>query len=130
MHFYLAYLFLETGDYRNAIKHGETLLKTFEGRLTKKTQFTAMQYLGEAYCLQGQYPKALEMLEEAQLIMEEGRSRADEDPKLTVEMLATKTLNGEKLSTKTIVQMNRAAVLLCQGDLSAAKNQLDDLLED
>lgn len=42
VHFYLCYLFLETGDYRNAIKHGQTMLSTFEGRLLKKTQFTVM----------------------------------------------------------------------------------------
>ena len=33
VHFYLAYLFLETGDYRNAVKHGETVLNAYEGRL-------------------------------------------------------------------------------------------------
>ena len=53
MHFYLTYLFLEIGDYRNAVKHGETVLKNYAGRLLKKTQFTVMQYLGEAYCMLG-----------------------------------------------------------------------------
>jgi hypothetical protein len=62
--------------------------------------------------------------------MDEGRSRSEEDTKLTVEMLTTKLVHGGKLSTKTIVQMNKAAIMLCQGDLIAAKNQLDDLLED
>ena len=54
-HFYLAYLFLETGDYRNAVKHSEIMLRNYEGRLLKKTQFTVMQYLAEAYCMLGQY---------------------------------------------------------------------------
>ena len=40
VHFYLSYLFLETGDYRSAVRHGETVLKNYEGRLTKKTEFT------------------------------------------------------------------------------------------
>jgi len=41
VHFYLSYLFLETGDYRNAVKHGELVLSNNE-RLTKKTRFTVM----------------------------------------------------------------------------------------
>lgn len=45
-------------------------------------------------------------------------------------MLNDKLIHGDKLTTKTIVQMNKAAVLLCQGDLVAAKNQLDELLDD
>lgn len=65
VHFYLCYLFLETGDYRNAIKHGRILLDTFEGRLLKKTRFTAMQYLAESLCMLGRYSEALEMLDEA-----------------------------------------------------------------
>ena len=62
--------------------------------------------------------------------MDEGRSRAEEDTKLTVETLTDKLILGEKLPTKTIVQMNKAAIMLCQGDLVNAKNQLDELLED
>ena len=45
VHFYLSYLFLETGDYRNAVRHAEVVLKKFGGsdsRLSKKTQFTVM----------------------------------------------------------------------------------------
>lgn len=42
VHFYLSYLFLEVGDYRNCISHGEQLLKQYENRLHKKTQFTVM----------------------------------------------------------------------------------------
>ena len=130
VHFYLAYLFLETGDYRNAVTHGQIVLEKYEGRLLKKTQFTVMQYLAEANCMLGQYTQALKTLDEAQQLMDEGRSRSEEDTKLTVEMLTTKLVHGGKLSTKTIVQMNKAAIMLCQGDLIAAKNQLDDLLED
>lgn len=78
----------------------------------------------------GEHSQALEILDEAQQLMEEGRSRSEEDLKLTVEMLTTKLIHGDKLSTKTIVQMNKAAIMLCQGDLVAAKNQLDELLED
>ena len=48
MHFYLAYLCLETSDYQGAIRHSEIVLRKFEGRITKKTQFTVMQYLAEA----------------------------------------------------------------------------------
>ena len=62
--------------------------------------------------------------------MEEGRSRAQQDTKLTVEMLTTKLIQGEQLTTRTIIQMNKAAIMLCQGDLVSAKNQLDELLED
>ena len=62
--------------------------------------------------------------------MDEGRSRAEEDTKLTVEMLSNKLRHGDKLSTKTIVQMNKAAIMLCQKDLIGAKAQLDDLLDD
>ena len=65
VHFYLTYLFLEIGDYRNAVKHGETVLKNYAGRLLKKTQFTVMQYLGEAYCMLGKHQEALEMLDES-----------------------------------------------------------------
>ena len=78
----------------------------------------------------GQGQKALETLEEAQCCMEQGRPRAEEETKLNVEMLTDKLIHGDKLSTKTIVQMNKAAVMLCQGDILAAKTQLDELLED
>jgi len=130
VHFYLAYLFLETGDFRNAVKHGELVLKQYEGRLLKKTQFTVMQYLAEAYCMLDEEDKALKMLDGAQAIMEAGRSRAEEDQKLTVEMLTTKLMHGDKLPTRTIVGMNRAAILLCTGDLIGAKTQLNQLLND
>lgn len=79
------------------------MLNTFEGRLLKKTQFTVMQYLAEAHCMLGEHSHALEVLDEAQKLMEEGRSRSEEDLKLTVEMLTTKLIHGDKLSTKTIV---------------------------
>mmetsp|Transcript_4281 Transcript_4281/g.5715 ORF Transcript_4281/g.5715 Transcript_4281/m.5715 type:complete len:152 (+) Transcript_4281:1268-1723(+) len=59
VHFYLCYLFLETGDFRNATKHGEIVLKNYDGRLLKKTQFTVMQYLAEAYCMLEEHEKAL-----------------------------------------------------------------------
>ena len=62
-HFYLCYLFLETGDFRNAVKHGELVLKNYEGRLQKKTQFTVMQYLSESYCMLEDYEKALQTLD-------------------------------------------------------------------
>ena len=42
VHFYLAYLCLETADYQGAIRHSEVVLQKFEGRITKKTQFTVM----------------------------------------------------------------------------------------
>jgi len=103
VHFYLTYLFLETGDFRNAVKHGQLVLKTYEGRLLKKTQFTVMQYLAEAHCMLNQHKEALNMLDEAQKLMEEGRSRSEEDTKLTVEMLTDKLIHGDKLATKTIV---------------------------
>jgi len=45
-------------------------------------------------------------------------------------MLTDKLIHSDKLTTKTIVQMNKAAVMLCQGDILAAKTQLDELLED
>ena len=113
VHFYLAYLFLETGDYRNAVKHSEIVLRNYEGRLLKKTQFTVMQYLGEAYCMLGQYQQAIDILNEAQQMMDEGRGRNEEDTKLTVEMLTSKLVHGDKLASKTIVQMNKAAIMLC-----------------
>ena len=62
-----------------------------------------MQYLAEANCMLGKYNHALATLDEAQQLMEEGRSRTEEDTKLTVEMLTTKLIHGGKLSTKTIV---------------------------
>ena len=62
-----------------------------------------MQYLAEANCMLGKYNHALASLDEAQQLMEEGRSRTEEDTKLTVEMLTTKLIHGGKLSTKTIV---------------------------
>ena len=130
VHFYLTYLFLETGDFRNAVKHGEIVLKYYEGRLVKKTQFTVMQYLAEAYCMLAQHEKAIQMLDDAQSLMNAGRSRAEEDTKLTVEMLTNKLIHGDKLASKTIIQMNKAAIMLCQGDLISAKNQLDEILED
>lgn len=116
IHFYLTYLFLETGDYRSAIRHGETVLRLYGGndsRLTKKTHFTVMQYLSEAYCMLGQHQKAIQTLDEAEQVMEAGRARTDEETKLTVEMLTDKLVHGDKLSTKTIVQMNKAAIMLC-----------------
>lgn len=70
VHFYLAYLCLETSDYQGAVRHSEIVLKKFEGRITKKTQFTVMQYLAEAQCMLGQNQKALETLEEADNCME------------------------------------------------------------
>ena len=81
-----------------------------------------MQYLAEAQCMLGEHAKALRLLDEAQQLMDEGRRRAQEDTKLTVEMLESKLIHGEQLSTKTIVQMNKAAILLCQGDLVTAKS--------
>ena len=53
VHFYLAYLCLETTDYQGTVRHSEIVLKKFEGRITKKTQFTVMQYLAEAQCMLG-----------------------------------------------------------------------------
>lgn len=53
VHFYLAYLCLETSDYQGAIRHSEIVLKKFEGKITKKTRFTVMQYLAEAHCMLG-----------------------------------------------------------------------------
>jgi len=103
VHFYLTYLFLETGDFRNAVKHGEIVLKSYEGRLVKKTQFTVMQYLAEAYCMLAQHEKAIQMLDDAQTLMNAGRSRAEEDTKLTVEMLTNKLIHGDKLASKTII---------------------------
>ena len=37
VHFYLTYLFLEVGDFTNALKHGQIVLKSYEGRIAKKT---------------------------------------------------------------------------------------------
>ena len=54
--------------------------------------------------------------------MEQGRPRAEEETKLNVEMLTDKLIHSDKLTTKTIVQMNKAAVMLCQGDLHSAKS--------
>ena len=62
-----------------------------------------MQYLAKANCMLGKYNHAFATLDEAQQLMEEGRSRTEEDTKLTVEMLTTKLIHGGKLSTKTIV---------------------------
>ena len=62
--------------------------------------------------------------------MEEGRPRSEDEIKITVEMLADKLVNAEKLSTRTIVMMNKAAIMLCQGDIIAAKTQLNELLDD
>ena len=46
-------------------------------------------------------------------MMDEGRGRNEEDTKLTVEMLTSKLVHGDKLASKTIVQMNKAAIMLC-----------------
>ena len=35
VHFYLAYLCLETSDYQGAVRHSEIVLRKFEGRITK-----------------------------------------------------------------------------------------------
>jgi hypothetical protein len=43
------------------------------------------------------------MLEDAQTFMNDGRSRAEEDIKLSVEMLTNKLIHGDKLATKTII---------------------------
>ena len=129
-HFYLCYLFLETGDFRNAVKHGELVLRNYDGRLQKKTQFTVMQYLAESYRMLEEHDKALQILDQALAVMDEGRPRSEDELKLNVEMLADKLVHAEKLSTRTIVQMNKAAIMLCQGDIIAAKNQLNELLDD
>ena len=65
VHFYLCYLFLEVADYRNCIKHGEVLIGDFSGRLTTKTTFSVMQYLAEAYCMNGNYQDALALIEDS-----------------------------------------------------------------
>ena len=44
--------------------------------------------------------------------------------------MADNLILGEKLTQKTTAAMNKAAILLCAGDLYAAKQQLDDLLKD
>jgi len=62
-----------------------------------------MQYLAEAYCMLAQHEKAIQMLDDAQTLMNAGRSRAEEDTKLTVEMLTNKLIHGEKLASKTII---------------------------
>ena len=50
----------------------------------------------------GQHEKAIEILDEAEQVTEERKSRSDDETKLTVEMLTDKLVHGEKLSTKTI----------------------------
>ena len=45
--------------------------------------------------------------------MGEGRPRTESDPRLNVEMICNKLVHGEKLASKTIVQMNKAAIMLC-----------------
>jgi hypothetical protein len=78
VHYYLCYLFLETADFRNAIKHGELLLEQFGGKLSKKTRFTCYQYLSEAYTMEGQYDKAIGIIDESQGVIEEETKR-DQD---------------------------------------------------
>ena len=62
-----------------------------------------MQYLAESYCMLEEHEKALQILDQALAVMEEGRPRAEDELKLNVEMLADKLVHAEKLSTRTIV---------------------------
>ena len=43
----------------------------------------------------GQHSQSLELLDEAKQLMDSGRGRAEDDTKLTVEMLTTKLVHGE-----------------------------------
>ena len=70
MHFYLCYLFLEIQDYRNCLKHGETLVTQYSGKLTPKTQFCVYQYMGEAHCMLGNYDEAMANIEESESLEE------------------------------------------------------------
>ena len=92
VHFYLCYLFLETTDYINAIKHGQILLEKFGDRLTKKTKFTCLQYLSEAYTMEGNFDKALNIIDESAELIDEEAKREDSELKLTVETLTQKLI--------------------------------------
>lgn len=62
--FYLSYVSLEINDFAGCIRYANDLLKRYEGRLSAKTEFTAKQYLAEAYCMQGMTKDALKILQE------------------------------------------------------------------
>jgi hypothetical protein len=63
--FYLCYLNLELSDFAQCIRYGSDLLQKFGSRLSAKTEFSARQYLAEAYCMQGMSKEALKMLGDA-----------------------------------------------------------------
>ena len=88
-----------------------------------------MQYMAEAYTMIGNYNEAMVYIEDSEQI-EESKTNEEMDAKLTVQTLTDNLILGEKLSQKTTAAMNKAAILLCAGDLYAAKQQLDDLLKD
>ena len=68
--------------------------------------------------------KALIYLKESAELTE-GKS----DGLLSVETIVNNQSLSEKLSYSTILQMNTAAAMFCQGNTAGAKEQLEELLE-
>ena len=84
-----------------------------------------MQYLAEAYCMNGNYQESLSYIEDSENLTQQSD---DDSTKLTVQTLADNLILGDKLTPKTTAAMNKASILLCAGDLEGAKQQLDLLL--
>ena len=80
--------------------------------------------------MEGQYDKAIGIIDDSQGVIEEESKRDQGEIKLTVETLAQKLIYGEKLPAKVVIAMNKAAILLCKDDLIGVKTHLDQMLSD
>ena len=80
----------------------------------------------------GNYQEAIGNIEESMQLEQPKKTDPSNDTKgkLKVQTLSDNLILGDKLSQKTISSMNKAAILLCAGNLEAAKEQLDELLKD
>ena len=79
----------------------------------------------------GNFQDSMSYIEESEQLEEAKSNDPDnESAKLKVQTLVDNLILGEKLSLKTTAGMNKAAILLCAGNLYAAKQQLDELLKD
>jgi tetratricopeptide (TPR) repeat protein len=108
-------------DYANVIKTGNGILRNLNPNA--KTRFQVLQYLAEAYCMQGHGAQALECLKA------EGATSIDAETKFRFDNLANGLKETTPVSAKTINLLNQSAVNLCTGQLEQAKQCFDQVLD-
>lgn len=103
---HLCYLYLMTYDYNNVIKTGNAILRNQSP--SPRTRYQVLQYLAEAYCMNGQHQQALECLKECTgLDTPEARFKVDN--------LANGLREPTPVQGRIVNMVNMSAVYMCSG---------------